>query len=113
MTNIVRLSKKLNELLSDEHKALLGGELVEIERLGTEKVKLLEEISALSKPEINAFKSARYSLVRNESLAKQTIVGMRKAISRVWEIRDVSVGLRTYAADGQKNHVLMQFMNVL
>ncbi len=108
MTTAKRLSENLDRLLSLEYAALLRGDLVEIEKNGTEKVQVLQSIETLDPPEIEAFEHLRERLIRNQLLTQSAISGMRKAILRTKEIDDVTAVLRTYGSDGQKSGLRMR-----
>ena len=103
-----RMSKKLDALLEQEYRALLGGDLKAIEDLGAQKVELLEKVSGLPLDDLSRFSALRLRLIRNQMLAQSAIAGMRNAITRAKDIRDVSSSLRTYRQDGQKTSVAMR-----
>lgn len=112
MINIA-LSQALENTLENEYHALLSGSLAEIEKLGAEKLELLERIGALPERDIGEFTVFRDRLFRNQNLAQSAIKGMRKAIMRTKDVADVSMGLRTYGANGQKQHVPTKASGVL
>lgn len=101
MSRLHRLASDLEKLLEREYKALLCGDLNKFEHLISEKVVLLEAVGMLKGSEIEGFESIRARLVRNQHLAQSAIKGMRHAIRRAKDIRDVSGGLRTYKQNGQ------------
>ena len=103
MSPAIQISAKLDALLEKEYKALLGGDLVGIERFGSEKVALLETISTSLPNDLEAYAALRARLIRNQVLAHSAIEGMRTAITRAKEISEVSTGLRTYRKDGRKS----------
>ena len=112
MINIA-LSQALENTRENEYHALLSGSLAEIEKLGAEKLELLERIGALPERDIGEFTVFRDRLFRNQNLAQSAIKGMRKAIMRTKDVADVSMGLRTYGVNGQKQHVPTKASGVL
>lgn len=91
----------LDALLQREYDALLGGDLVAFEELTSRKVTLMETIGALPSAEIRLFQPLRKRLLRNQRLAENAIKGMRAAITRAKDIKEVSARLRTYKKDGR------------
>lgn len=108
MSIVGKVSEKLDALLEREYAALLDGDLASIERLGSEKVALLEKVSVAAVDDLDGFASMRNRLIRNQTLAQSAIEGMRMAIRRVKEINEVSASLRTYRKDGKKVQVAIR-----
>ena len=98
-------SNNLETLLEREYDALLSGNLSAFEHLISEKAALLETVTTLPKTELGRVKAMRHRIARNQRLAQSAIKGMRAAIVRAKDIKDVSLGLRTYEKDGRNKLV--------
>ena len=97
-----KLDQELDALLTREYTALLEGNLDALERLSAQKLVVMEAVAALPTNELRKFESFKLRLLRNQRLAQSAIQGMRAAITRAKDIKDVSTRLRTYKKDGQE-----------
>jgi flagellar biosynthesis/type III secretory pathway chaperone len=102
------LVKDLNAILEQERDALLGGNIAVFENLIAQKAKILQTIGELPKEELRRFEGMKPRLLRNQKLAQSAIKGMRIAIKRAKDIKDVSLGLRTYKKDGSGRSIAMR-----
>ena len=102
------LKARLEDVLEQEYKALVTGQIDAIEQLGAEKLSVLENFSQNYRSQVLLLEPLRERLVRNQILAASAIEGMRNAINKAREIKDVSTNLRTYGPDGSGSSVALQ-----
>ncbi|MGH1576809.1 hypothetical protein [Planktotalea sp.] len=108
MKELSVLVAKLERHLESEYRGLLKGDINMIERMGVEKIEMLEEIGSTSLRNIEKFYPLRSKLARNQMLSYSAIEGMRAAITRAKDINDVSCNLRTYEPSGKKSMVAVK-----
>ncbi|MEP3884749.1 hypothetical protein [Planktotalea sp.] len=102
------LVKELSVLLESEHDALMAGNITLFEKLVAQKTQVLLTVSALPMSDLKRFEKMRPLLQRNQRLAQSAIKGMRVAIKRAKDIKDVSLGLQTYKKDGSGRSIAMR-----
>jgi len=97
----------LIEILELEYGALLEGDLDKIAQYGAEKNRILAQVSELNEVEMQGFAFLKPKLSRNQLLTESALNGMRIAVRRLKEVRQVHTVLHTYTANGQKTCVLL------
>lgn len=113
MTETSSLHDRLSAVLDREYQSLTRGNLKDIEKLGLDKLALLEQIGVPDPSDLAGFESLRRRLVRNQILAMSAIDGMRSAIARAREVRAVSETLGCYGSDGKDKSVEMRRVHAL
>lgn len=95
------LGVQLETLLNEEYKALVTGNLDDIERCAEEKADLLEKMTDQPSKYLDTLRNCQQNLMRNQILSMSAIEGMRSALTRARDVEKVSATLRTYGANGR------------
>lgn len=95
----------LDELLDDERRALLTGELDKISRLHERKTKLIDELNTLDLKDQEKLRSLSEKVGRNQELLNSALDGIRAVARRLAAVRRVRENLETYDAKGQKKSI--------
>ncbi len=96
----IAVSKKLNDLLETERKALIAGDLDAISSMIEEKGDLIEtlhDLDPLARPSLEELQD---KIVRNQALLDSALQGIRKVASRIAALRKARKALETYDARG-------------
>ena len=94
-------STSLAALLLSERRALLRGELAELEALCEAKRRAVENVEC----SVDAVLAAKRALERNGALIASAIAGLRAAQGRGSARRAVAEGFATYDRTGSKSHI--------
>ena len=97
------LIDELDGVLDKERDAVLGGDLELLDRLLTNKTRLVEQVNRQVRPETAELPALRQKLVRNQALLNSAMQGVRSVADRLADLRTVREELRTYDAHGQRN----------
>ena len=97
----------MDDLLDDERRALLEGNLDEISRLHDRKEQLIDVLNKLDADENASLVSLNAKLERNQALLNTALGGIRSVARRLAAIRRVRQSLDTYDSKGRKKSVEM------
>lgn len=97
----------LDDLLDEERRALLAGNLGEIARLHTRKEQLIDALNQLHADNSINLEPLNSKLLRNQSLLNTALTGIRSVAQRLAAIRRVRQSLDTYDSRGRKTSVEM------
>jgi flagellar biosynthesis/type III secretory pathway chaperone len=95
----------LDDLLDEERKALLSGELDKIARLHDRKSKLIDELNQLDMQDQERMRTLSLKVGRNQELLNSALDGIRSVARRLAAVRRVRENLDTYDAQGQKQSI--------
>ncbi|KUJ77905.1 flagellar biosynthesis protein FlgN [Ruegeria marisrubri] len=95
--------RALEELLDLERKAVLDGQLGQLENLLPEKEKLFDSLGKSATGRSEQVQRVQKKLERNQALLESAADGVRAVFDRMAELRRVRQGLHTYDAAGKRN----------
>lgn len=95
----------LDELLDDERRALLSGELDKIARLHDRKTKLIDDLNELDLRDQEQIRDLSRKVGRNQELLTSALDGIRAVARRLAAVRHVREHLDTYDAEGKKSTI--------
>lgn len=95
----------LDELLDEERRALLTGELDKIARLHERKTQLIDDLNTLDLKDQDRLRSLSEKVGRNQDLLNSALDGIRAVARRLAAVRRVKENLDTYDANGQKKSI--------
>ena len=96
------LFDELDDLLEQERAALLSGNLDQISSLLALKEALVAKIGLLEQDALAPLQTLQQKVANNQILLDGALKGIRKAATRLAEIRQIRRTLETYGQDGQK-----------
>ena len=97
----------LDDLLDEERRALLKGNLDEISRLHARKEQLIDALNQRDANEHAGLLSLNGKLERNQALLNTALGGIRSVAQRLAAIRRVRQSLDTYDSKGRRKTVEM------
>lgn len=92
----------LDDLLDQERKALVTGDLDKIRRLLSHKEILIDKINTLDAFEQASLAAINAKVTRNQVLLNSAMEGIRAVANRMADLRKVRRGLETYDQKGRK-----------
>ncbi|UWR02537.1 flagellar export chaperone FlgN [Ruegeria conchae] len=95
--------KALEDLLDQERKALIGGDLDDLNRLAPEKEDLIDALNGLKVIDSDDLVRVQMKVARNQALLTSAAEGIRAVAERMSELRRVRQEFSTYDAAGQRN----------
>ncbi|WP_370399797.1 flagellar biosynthesis protein FlgN [Sulfitobacter sp. JB4-11] len=101
----------LNTLLDAEREALLQGDLESLADMLPTKEALIEDMNEAPPADIAAVQALGGKVRRNQLLLDGALEGIRAAVKRMAEMREIRAGLETYGADGQKRQIATDATN--
>lgn len=97
--------KSLNTLLENERRALLSGNLDQIELLLSQKEKLVGQINGMAVAPSDQVATVQGKMARNQLLLESAMSGIRAIAERIEILHQARKSLQTYNARGQKKDV--------
>ncbi|WP_138936261.1 flagellar export chaperone FlgN [Roseovarius arcticus] len=99
------LIDKLDELLDEERRALLNGDLEKIGTLLTRKEVLIDTLNAQEPDTQASIANLRGKVLRNQALLDGALQGIRTVAGRLAAFRKVRRTLETYDKTGRKSEI--------
>jgi flagellar biosynthesis/type III secretory pathway chaperone len=93
---------QLDDLLNQERKLLLEGNLPGLAALAGEKEKLIRDLNALDRADRAPLAGARDKLQRNSELLNSAMTGIQAVATRMAELRKARDGLDIYDESGRR-----------
>lgn len=106
MTDDSRITQ-LDQLLEDERRVLLAGELSKLAHLLPKKESLIDALGSEQTPDRDALEALNQKVERNQLLLDSALDGIRSVARRLATLRRVRTSLETYDADGRKKSIGM------
>lgn len=99
------LIDKLDDLLEEERRALLEGDLDAIGVLLTRKEALIDALNALAPARQPDLSGLQVKVTRNQALLDGALEGIRKVAGRMAAFRKIRKSLETYDQSGRKTTI--------
>jgi hypothetical protein len=99
------LIEQLDNLLEDERRALLAGDLEAIGRLLRRKEALIDALNDIPPQAADGLEALQGKVVRNQALLDGALQGIRKVAGRMAAFRRIRRGLDTYDAEGRRTTI--------
>jgi hypothetical protein len=90
----------LRDLLEEERKSLLVGDLDQVVKMVAQKEVLISQLNGLDLPHLTEIKC---KILRNQSLLNSALAGIRSVATRLGSLRRLRSTLETYDKSGRKS----------
>lgn len=104
----VSSTSTLTDLLNQEHKALLEGDLDQVTKLFATKEALFDQICVDPPNDIGEMRKLEKKIKRNHLLLDGALEGIRRVADRMTALKRVQTSIDTYGADGCKQKILLK-----
>ena len=105
--NFRMLVSELDDILDEERRILLSGNLDMMKELVDRKEKVMDQLADAEASDPQMLSSLNDKLKRNQALLDQALEGIRSVAKRLSALRRVRRSLDTYDARGEKKEIDM------